>query len=119
MTWEVEFCHERAEHPGGAPRRRLSLFEQVQRIGGQGRHPSIPCRETPSAGDSSVNTRGARRLVEAISTSALCCRCLERITGLSGLAVRQSLVTASRTMSLDTWTPCASCGAVDETYAMR
>ena len=60
-----------------------------------------------------------RRVVEAISTSALCCRCLERITGLSGLAVRQSLVMASRTMSLDTWTPCASCGTVDETYAMR
>lgn len=61
MTWEVEFYHERgralaryrveaatpaaaiplarmalvAEHPAGAPRRRLALFEQAQRIGGQ------------------------------------------------------------------------------------
>ena len=62
---------------------------------------------------------GTRRVVEAISTSALCCRCLERITGLSGLAVRQSLVMASRAMALDTWTPCGSCGTADETYAMR
>lgn len=61
MMWEVEFYHERArslaryrveaatpaaavplaraalvaEHPGGTPRRPLSLFEQAQRIGGQ------------------------------------------------------------------------------------
>ena len=60
-----------------------------------------------------------RRIVEAISTSVLCCRCLERTTGLSGLAVRQSLVRASRTMHFETWMPCGSCGTVDETYGIR
>jgi hypothetical protein len=33
--------------------------------------------------------------------------------------VRQSLVRASRTMHLETWMPCGSCGTVDETYGIR
>ena len=55
-------------------------------------------------------------IVRSITTRSLCCDCLERITGLSALAVRRGLLAASRTVRLDTWTPCESCGALDETY---
>jgi hypothetical protein len=72
-------------------------------------------------------TGGSRRAVDvqdsspalihdAITTRSLCCDCLERITGLSAIAVRRWLLTTSRTVRLDTWTPCQSCGALDETY---
>ena len=54
--------------------------------------------------------------MQSITTRSLCCDCLERITGLSGIAVRRWLLTASRAIRLDTWTPCQSCGALDETY---
>ena len=60
-----------------------------------------------------------RRVVDALSASILCCDCLERLTELSSLDVRGSLVVLSRRVLLNTWTPCRSCGAVDETYAIR
>ena len=59
-----------------------------------------------------------RRVVDAISASVLCCECLARVTGLTDLVVRRSLITASRTSRLDTWTPCRSCGAAEETYGI-
>ena len=62
-------------------------------------------------------TTPAIRLVrDAIRTRSLCCRCLVSATGLSDVMVRSSLLTASRGWRLDTWAPCESCGAVDETY---
>jgi hypothetical protein len=57
-----------------------------------------------------------RLVVDAISARSLCCDCLVSTTGLTGVVVRWSLLTASRAFHLDTWTPCQSCGAVDETY---
>ena len=59
------------------------------------------------------------RVVAAITRSVLCCDCLRRVTGCSGLVVRRALIAASRMVPLDTWTPCGSCGAVDETYGVR
>ena len=59
-----------------------------------------------------------RRVVDAITASVLCCDCLVRDTGLTALAVRGSLLIASRSARLDTWTACRSCGAVQETYGI-
>ena len=59
-----------------------------------------------------------RLVVDAISARPLCCDCLVSRTGLTGGVVRWSLLTASRAIRLDTWTPCRSCGAVDETYGI-
>jgi len=60
-----------------------------------------------------------RLIVDAIRARSLCCTCLASTTGLTGGVVRSSLITASRATRLDTWTPCQSCGAVDETYRME
>ena len=57
-------------------------------------------------------------ILDSITTRSLCCDCVERITGLSAIAVRRWLLITSRTVRLDTWTPCQSCGALDETYRM-
>ncbi len=57
-------------------------------------------------------------VVAAIAATVLCCECLARVTGLSGLAVRRSLLAASRSARLVTWTACGSCGALGETYGM-
>ena len=59
-----------------------------------------------------------RRVVDAITASVLCCDCVAQRTGLSDDVIRRSLLTASRIIRLDTWTPCRSCGAVDETYGI-
>ena len=59
-----------------------------------------------------------RLVVDAISARPLCCDCLVSRTGLTDVVVRWSLLTASRAIRLDTWTPCRSCGAVDETYGI-
>jgi len=59
-----------------------------------------------------------RLVVDAITARSLCCNCLASTIGLTALVVRWSLLTASRASRLDTWTPCQSCGAVDETYRM-
>ena len=59
------------------------------------------------------------RVVAAITGTVLCCDCLRRVTGCSDLVVRQSLITVSRMVPLDTWTPCGSCGAAEETYGIR
>ena len=67
-------------------------------------------------GSLAVDVQSPDLIVQSITTRSLCCDCLERITGLSGIAVRQRLLTTSRTVRLDTWTPCQSCGALDETY---
>ena len=55
-------------------------------------------------------------VIQAITSRSLCCACLERMTGLSSVAVRGALLAASRRVRLNTWTPCQSCGALDETY---
>jgi hypothetical protein len=57
-----------------------------------------------------------RLIVDAMRARSLCCDCLVSTTGLTDVVVRSSLLTASRAVRLDTWTPCQSCGAVDETY---
>jgi hypothetical protein len=57
-----------------------------------------------------------RLVVDAIRARSLCCDCLASTTGLTAPVVRWALLTASRAFRLDTWTPCQSCGAVDETY---
>jgi hypothetical protein len=57
-----------------------------------------------------------RLVIDAIRTRSLCCDCLVSATGLTGVVVGSSLLTASRAFPLDTWTPCESCGAVDGTY---
>ena len=59
-----------------------------------------------------------RLVVDAISARSLCCDCLASTPGLTDLVVRSSLLTASRAVRLDTWTPCETCGAVDETYRL-
>jgi hypothetical protein len=59
------------------------------------------------------------RVVAAITGKVLCCDCLRRVTGCSDLAVRRSLIAISRMVPLDTWTPCGSCGAIEETYGIR
>jgi hypothetical protein len=58
-------------------------------------------------------------VIAAIVRSPLCCDCLARVTGCSGLSVRRSLIAVSRLMPLNTWTPCDSCGAVEETYGIE
>jgi hypothetical protein len=63
-------------------------------------------------------TPEVRLVVDAITGSVLCCNCLGLRTGLTDVVVRQSLITASRTVRLNTWTPCHSCGAVEETYGI-
>ena len=57
-------------------------------------------------------------LVDAIRSRSLCCDCLVRVTGLNAGDVRSALLRASRAFRFNTWTPCQSCGAADETYRL-
>ena len=70
-----------------------------------------PPRQSPAS--------AVERVVAAITRAVLCCDCLRRVTGCSDLVVRRSLITVSRMVALNTWTPCGSCGAAEETYGIR
>jgi len=55
-------------------------------------------------------------LVDAIRSRSLCFDCLVRVTGLNAGAVGDALLKASSAFRFNTWTPCESCGAADQTY---